>query len=232
MATLERPGRGGMHGVRTPWTLRVGAGVVTLVALAAAVLPARTMILVDHGRADLGRGDAASAEGKFTSAEKLATIDKWIAPYDTGVARYTRGNYDGAASKFEKAAGLAPDEEQCWVRLNWAWTLEASADRYAEADNRDEALVRWRQGKDVLTDASCTSSSQKAAASNTRSRLDRKRQNGGGGDAGEEADSSGQQNKKDELEDKLRKAQEQRQKALDQANTSQKDSGSGTGRTW
>ena len=65
MATLERPGRGGMHGVRTPWTLRVGAGVVTLVALAAAVLPARTMILVDHGRADLGRGDAASAEGKF-----------------------------------------------------------------------------------------------------------------------------------------------------------------------
>ncbi|MSS46089.1 hypothetical protein FYJ43_08580 [Cutibacterium sp. WCA-380-WT-3A] len=232
MADLEKPARRGMHGVRAPWTVRVGAGVVTLAALAAAALPARTMILVDRGQADLDRGDAASAEGKFTSAETWATVDKWIAPYDAGVARYTRGNYDGAASKFEKAAGLAPDEEQCRVRLNWAWSLEASADRYAKADNRDEALVRWRQGKAVLAEAQCTSSSQKAAASSTRSRLDRKRQNGGGGDAGEEADSSGEQDKKDELDEKLKEAQEQRQKALDQANTSQKDSGSGTGRTW
>ncbi|MDO4413101.1 tetratricopeptide repeat protein [Cutibacterium sp.] len=232
MANLERPGRHGMYGVKAPWTVRVGAGLVTVVALAAAILPARTMILVDRGRADLDRGDSASAEGKFTAAEKLATIDKWIAPYDAGVARYTRGNYDGAASKFEKAAGLAPDEEQCRVRLNWAWSLEASADRYATADNRDEALVRWRQGKAVLTDTQCTSSSQQTAVRSTRSRLDRKRQNGGAGNAGEEADSSGQQNKEDELEQKLKKAQEQRQKALDQANTSQKDAGSGTGRTW
>ncbi|WCC79520.1 hypothetical protein O6R08_08360 [Cutibacterium equinum] len=232
MANLERPGRRGMHGVRAPWTVRVGAGVVALVALAAAALPARTMILVDRGRADLDRGDAASAERKFTAAERAATVDKWIAPYDAGVARYIRGNYDGATDKFEKAAGLAPDEEQCRIRLNWAWSLEASADRYAEADNRDEALVRWRQGKAVLADAHCTSAAHTAEANSTRSRLDRKRQNGGGGDAGEEADSSGRQNKKDELDEKVRKAQEQRQKALDQANTSQKDSGSGTGRTW
>ncbi|MGK2308934.1 hypothetical protein [Cutibacterium sp. V947] len=232
MANLERPGRRGMHGVRPPWTLRVGAGVVTLVALAAAALPARTMILVDRGRSDLDQADATSAEEKFMAAEKWALIDTWIAPYDAGVARYTRGNYDGAVGKFEKAAGLAPAEEQCRVRLNWAWSLEASADRYAKADNRDEALVRWRQGKEVLADAQCTSSSQKAAASSTRSRLDRKRQNGGGGDAGKEADSSGQQSTKDDLEEKLKKAQEQRQKALDQADTSQKNSGSGTGRTW
>lgn len=228
---MERPGRRSMRTVRTSWRVRTAAGVCGVVALVVAAVPARTMVLVNLGRSALDRGDTATATSRFASAEKWATVQKWVAPYDGGVAQYRASRFDAAASKFETAAGLAPEEEQCRIRLNWAWSLEASADRWERADNHPEALIRLRQGVSVLTVARCTTSSQAAQMNSTRSRMDGKAR--GSADEGEQSNASGQgSDRQDELEKREKEAQAQRQKALDQANTSRKDAGSGTGRTW
>lgn len=232
---LARPGgRSEVGGTRAGRTRAMTVVVIAalLLALAGGML-GRSLWLLGSGNDALRRGDLVTARARFDRARHPGLIETWKAPYDTGVADYSLGSFDAAAADFEDASKRAPQSEQCRVRLNWAWSLEAAADRLAKDGRRAEALVRWRQGLAVLADVKC--SAQDSGGSQglkaTRRRLDGKRTGNAGGSSGSEGTQDSAAARQAELERRQRSAQEERQRQSDAA-TTKRSPGSGQGRTW
>lgn len=177
-------------------------------------------------------GDHAAAEGSFSAAERIGVVERWVAPFDRGVALYHQGQWDAASSSFERAAALAPSQSQCRVRLNWAWSLEAAAK--GAGDDPVSSLARLQQAQFILaaapcqaddaapTDAEGKSGELEQQWNDTRERID--------------SESSAQpteapddpvvpKDNSEELANREQQAQEQRQQALDEATREESDDG-------
>lgn len=98
-------------------------------------------------------GDSVAAERYFELSGQANFFQRWIAPFNRGVAAHGQREWDDAVMWFVEALELAPDSARCRIVLNWVWTLEAAADEYAAAGNKQEAEVRWRGAQRVLNQA-------------------------------------------------------------------------------
>ncbi|WP_418058815.1 hypothetical protein [Pimelobacter simplex] len=95
-------------------------------------------------------GDPAAAERSFEISGRLNLVQRWIAPYNRGVAAYGQRRWGDAAGWFEQALDLAPESARCRVALNWSWTLEEAGDELAAAGDRTGAAGRWNEALVVL----------------------------------------------------------------------------------
>lgn len=95
-------------------------------------------------------GDFDRARDAFEVNQVLNPIERWVAPFGEGDARYRAADYDGAVAAFEVALELVPEDHECIVRLNLALAHEARGDTLLEDDNRTEALDAWLEGRQVV----------------------------------------------------------------------------------
>lgn len=116
-----------------------GAG---LVATALGNLAART-------------GDLSHAEVHHARAADWLWVERWIGPFNLGAVQHLQGRFADAASNFTTAAELAPEEDQCAVRLAWAASLEARADELVLSGDVSSASVWYLDAEAVLAGASC-----------------------------------------------------------------------------
>lgn len=98
-------------------------------------------------------GDLAAAQRHFAVTGRLNVVQRWIAPFNRGVAASSDRDWDDAVGWFEEAMGLAPDSARCRIALNWTWTLEAAADEHTAAGDRTGAVNRLSAAKAVLGQA-------------------------------------------------------------------------------
>ena len=106
-----------------------------------------------------GQGQEAYDAGAFAEARQafagngvLVPVERWVAPFNEGDARFRLGDHAGAAESFEVALPLAPPERDCAVRLNLALALEALGDTALEEGDRGDAETSWQRGLDSLGD--------------------------------------------------------------------------------
>lgn len=98
-------------------------------------------------------GDVATAQRHFAVTGRLNVVQRWIAPFNRGVAASSNRDWDDAVGWFEEAMGLAPDSARCRIALNWTWTLEAAADEHTAAGDRTGAVNRLTAARAVLGQA-------------------------------------------------------------------------------
>ncbi|MFT3887458.1 MAG: hypothetical protein QM713_04750 [Arachnia sp.] len=179
-------------------------------------------------------GDAAGAERAFATAGRLAVVERWVPAFDHGTAQYGLRLWDAAAADFERAAGLAPDDAQCLVRLNWAWSLEAGADELLSSSDTKGGMVRLQQAQLVLSTARCPARSTPGGdrgtlaqqLAETAQRLEDKT----GDTPPDEPEAEDPSEAKDhQLADREQQAAEQRQQVVDQGSGVAPDDGQ---RTW
>lgn len=141
-----RPGR---------WRVLTGALVVGLVLAVPGVLIGIQWASTALGNRAWRGSDAVAAESWHSLALRTNVVERWMAPYNRGTASFAKRSWQAAADDFEHAAELAPEAEQCRVRLNWSWSLEALGDEFAVAGDRQAAAAYWTQAEQVLIDARC-----------------------------------------------------------------------------
>lgn len=129
----------------------------TVVVLLAAVFAAK-LVTMQVGQL-LGErawrsGDAVAAERHFATSGRFNLVQRWIAPFNRGVASYGQREWDQAARWFERSFAIAPESARCHVALNWTWSLEALGDELAQGGHDAEAAQRWSQAESVLAQAS------------------------------------------------------------------------------
>jgi tetratricopeptide (TPR) repeat protein len=131
---------------------RVIATAVVAVLLLGAVALKITVMQVGQrlGERDWRSGDPRAAQGWFGWTARINLVERWIAPYNQGVAAHAQRRWDEAAERFERSYDLAPDTAHCRVALNWAWTLEAAGDELDAAGDPQTAALRWSAAKTVL----------------------------------------------------------------------------------
>lgn len=225
-------------------TTRTTAGIVLGVIGVALVLGglwvAWTLGFGHQGLSRLANNDFVGATGSFERAENGAPIERWVSPYNQGVAWYRAGHLDRSAAEFERADSVVPDAYRCQVRLNWSFVLTAGADEALAADDPDAAMVRLTQGRDILADAMCESEDDKQQQQNLMEDIEQKmgatqqRPN-----PAEDPPPTEEQEK--ELEQRNQEAERKRQEAEDQSQTEDTGSdtepnpsrgGKQTGKTW
>lgn len=125
------------------------------------LLSARIAVLLHDQSAGLAAYEAGrftEARGHFADNRVLNPIQRWIAPFDEGDARYRLDDFEGAVSAFTAALELVPDEHECLVRVNLALAYEALGDAaVTEAGGEvggdvggEDPTEAWRAGRKVL----------------------------------------------------------------------------------
>jgi tetratricopeptide (TPR) repeat protein len=99
-------------------------------------------------------GNIEAAQRWFEMSHSVNVAERWIAPYNLGVAAASAGNWYLAASRFEDAYETAPSSARCVVALNWSWSLEALGDEFAAAGDSSQSQARWSEAESVLAKAS------------------------------------------------------------------------------
>lgn len=138
----------------------VGGAATVLLASCLGLALLAQLGLTALGTAAWKRGDPLAAEQAFSRGLAVNLVDRWVLPFDRGVARFSQRSWSGAAEDFELAASLAPPEQQCIVRLNWAWALEAAGDEFDRAGDARNAVGYWQAATRVLTEANCADAAQ------------------------------------------------------------------------
>lgn len=213
--------------------------IPALIMLGAAAWLAVQLAAVHVGTAQSRTGDYAAAERSFALGTRASVVEHWIPVFDHGTAQYHQGLWDGAAADFERAAGLAPADAQCRIRLNWAWSLEAGADEFLAGDDMPGAMVRLQQAQLILSTAECHDALSPTDDSgtpqgtleqqwdDTRERIENKSDDAPPVDDDE---NEGRDESQDsDLADRQQQAQEQRQQLEDQTTAVSPDDGQ---RTW
>lgn len=126
-------------------------GLVPAVALLS--LSARLLLLLHHE----DRALAAYQDGRYTVAQRdfalngvLNPVERWVAPFAEGDARFRRLDYQGAVVAFDHALTLAPAERECLVRVNLGLAHEAVGDAYAERRSHAQAADSWSAGRKAV----------------------------------------------------------------------------------
>lgn len=210
-------------------------GLLAAAMLAAAVVLALQLVFLDAGNAAWQRHDNTDAEHQYTRSMDVSLINEWIPVHNRGVARFGLQSWDAAAKDFEAAAALAPTERQCTVRLNWSLALESGADALRAADDVPGALVRYTQAEVVLAETSCPEEPAPDGGTladdwnEARQRVETKKSDGASTwTPPEESDST---DPSDELDERFKQAQEERQRAEEQRGAEPVEGGSGE-RNW
>lgn len=212
-------------------------GLLAAAMLAAAVVLAMQLLFLDAGNTAWQQRDNAGAEQQYTRAMDVSVINTWIPVHNRGVARFELSSWDAAAQDFEEAAALAPAERQCTVRLNWSLALESGADALREADDVPGALVRYTQAEVVLAAATCPDEPAPGggtladAWSEARQRVESKKSEGNATWT-PPAETSGSQDRTDELDERAKQAQEERQRAQEQQTGTEPVEGGAGERNW
>jgi hypothetical protein len=219
---------------------RWGTIIPALVLLIAAGWLAAQLALVQSGLEETRAENHPAAEKSFALAGTIGVVERWIPAFNHGTANYRMRQWDAAATQFERAAALAPATEQCQIRLNWAWSLEASADELIANDDVMGSVTRLQQAQLILATASCpsevsTSESPDAPEgtleeqwNQTRERIESKTSDD---KPPEETDDSSNddQDPDGELTAREQQAQEQQQQAIDDGSRSEGNEGE---KTW
>lgn len=175
--------------------------------------------LGNRARAD---GDPVTAEARYNAVLPVLALERWSGWFNRGVARGDQSHHDGAAADFATAAGLAPASQECMVRLNWAWSLEAAADDLAALEDRQGAQARYREAESVLADTDCTDEPDPTTGeglddqwSSTRQRLEEKR-GGAPSESGQPEQEAPSPSADEALDQRQRRAQQEFQSSREQ----------------
>lgn len=143
---------------------------VVMVLLIALTAKLATMLVAQAlGSRAWEAGDAVGADRYFAVNQRFNLFERWIAPYDLGVAAQSRKEWQDASALYQQALKLAPDSARCRIVLNWTWALEAGGDEAKAAGDLDTAARFWRQAQTTLQqagecdDGSSNNSGQSAA---------------------------------------------------------------------
>lgn len=210
-------------------------GLLSLALLGGAGVLALQLVFLSAGNTAWQEQNHADAEQQYTRSLDVSVLNKWIPVHNRGVARFELRSWDAAAGDFEAAAALAPAERQCTVRLNWSLALESGADALRETDDVAGALVRYTQAEVVLAETTCPDEpapdggTLSDAWNEARQRVESKKSDGASTwtppEETEDADRS------DELDERAKQAQEERQRVEDQQGSEPVEGGSGE-RNW
>ena len=122
--------------------------LVTLISL-------RIVLLVlheDRGLSAYDRGDYDVASEEFGGNRLLNPVERWVAPFDQGGARYRLEDFTGAVEAFTVALAVAPADQECAVRVNLALAYEGMGDASAQSAELGDAEDSWRRGVEALAD--------------------------------------------------------------------------------
>lgn len=97
--------------------------------------------------------DHVAAARWFGLNTNLNLVQRWIAPYNIGVAAHSRGRWSEAVDAFTAATEVAPDSVICRIALNHALSLERWGDALKDADDLSGARTRYREAEQVLAEA-------------------------------------------------------------------------------
>lgn len=223
------------HRRRAHWLIL--PGLLAAALLTAAGVLALQLIFLNAGNASWQQRDNAGAEQQYSRAMGVSAINAWIPVHNRGVARFELRSWDAAADDFEQASALAPEKRQCTVRLNWSLALESGADALREADDVPGALVRYTQAEVVLAGATCPNEPAPGggtladAWSEARQRVEAKKTEGNATWTPPE-ESSGSEERTDELDERAKQAQEERQRAEEQRTGTEPSEGGSGERNW
>ncbi len=140
--------------VRGRRSMLVGT-IMGMVLLLAAILIAAQSVFTLLGNTSWRDENYTQAVAWHTKAMQVSVVDRWKAPFNRGVAYYGQRSWTNASNDFARAAELAPSQQQCLIRLNWAWALEAAADELQRVNDAEGARERWNEARTVLRDADC-----------------------------------------------------------------------------
>lgn len=204
---------------RLHWLLIPGA--LSLALLVGAGSLAAQLVFLSAGNSAWQGGDNPGAEQQYSRSMAASVLNAWIPVHNRGVARFGQSSWDAAAADFEESALFAPAGRQCTVRLNWSLALESGADALRDAGDVPGALVRYTQAEVVLAATSCDDSP--AAAGGTlsdawkqaRQRVESKKTDGNSTFTPPE-ESLNPSDATDELDERGKQAQEERQRAEEQ----------------
>jgi hypothetical protein len=117
------------------------------------LVSARIAVLVHHqdaGLASYDAGDFEEAREHFAGNRVLNPVQRWIAPFGEGGARYRSEDFTGAVAAFTVSLRLVPESWECTVRVNLALAEEATGDASLGDGDRQAAEDAWSDGREVL----------------------------------------------------------------------------------
>lgn len=126
----------------------------TIMALVVATALLVMLARQSSGVAASQRGDHDLARERFAANRWFGTVERWVAPYNEGVATFRDGSYGDALADFQVALRDVPHEHECLVLHNIAVTRERLGDVEARRD-ADDAMDEYRAGREVLADGPC-----------------------------------------------------------------------------
>lgn len=115
----------------------------------------RLVLLLVHQERALAAYDQGSfevAQDEFGTNQILVPVERWVAPFGEGAARYRAQDYAGAVEALTASMSSAPADKECVVRVNLALAEEALGDAALEAGDRGDAEASWSRGIDALGD--------------------------------------------------------------------------------
>lgn len=124
---------------------------MALVALKAISMP----LINDRGIDAFDRGDSASAGDRFDDLAVGNVVQRHIAPFNLGDARFLARDLEGARAEFERALDLAPADARCRVLFNLVMTVEALGDDRAESDDPDGARALYTEALGMIEESAC-----------------------------------------------------------------------------
>jgi|GEM_PF-2417649 len=207
--------------------------IALIMLLVAAKLLAMTII----AHVALGQYNEEDYESSLNTSQlnkHANVVERWKAHYNTGTSALQLNILDQARAELEQALSLARPQDACPIRANLAITIERQGDAALEAGDPDRARALWQEAKQVLAEQheSCSESSSGQPMQQTDQRLDEKLQEQqedqeqeqsqeegndppeGGDDQPEQPD-PGQQQRDDEIEQKMNQNQQERDKELE-----------------
>lgn len=136
---------------RLLWVSAPAVLVVVLVAAKVISMP----LINDRGIDAFDRGDSAAATDRFDALAVGNVVQRHIAPFNLGDARFAAGDLDGARSEFERALDLASADARCRVLVNLVVTIEALGDDRAESDDSDGARALYTEALEMTEESDC-----------------------------------------------------------------------------
>jgi tetratricopeptide (TPR) repeat protein len=136
---------------RAWWTAAPVCAVLLVAAGLCATVPVLGAVGVSRYEADMP--DAAASS--FGAARRLAWMERYKAPFGQGTAWLVAGRLAEAEDALRAATRLAPDDQQCTVRVNLSLVIELQGDSHREAGRYDEALAAYASARSILAEANC-----------------------------------------------------------------------------
>ncbi len=107
------------------------------------------------GRNAFARSEFAAAAGEFDANRSLNPFERWIAPFNEGVAHHRAGALETAIADYGTALETVPRSRECTVRVNLALAHEARGNALDDSGDGADARREWQAGRDALAAGRC-----------------------------------------------------------------------------